>query len=386
VYRQLTRGAALEARVMQGEQSNTSVVYGNRLILKLFRKIEPGESLDAELGRFLTERGFEGAPAMAGSLDYVQPRAERMTLATVQAFVPNEGDAWEYTLDELAAFYERAGSKDPVEMARLVEHPPPHGEQAAEELVGAYLQAARTLGRRTAELHAVLGSEREEEAFVPEAFSQLYQRSLYQSMRNQAIQVLDRLGRNLHRVPEDARADAQRLLEMRDGVLARLRSVTGKKIETARIRCHGDYHLGQVLYTGKDFVITDFEGEPARALSERRIKRSPLRDVAGMLRSFHYAAFTALFRARESGTVVADAPEPLQWAELWYRIVGSAFLASYLEVASDGGFLPDEESALRRLLDAFVVEKAIYELGYEIDNRPDWLAIPIQGILRILAE
>jgi maltose alpha-D-glucosyltransferase/alpha-amylase len=148
-----------------------------------------------------------------------------------------------------------------------------------------------------------------------------------------------------------------------------------------RIRIHGDYHLGQVLYTGKDFVIIDFEGEPARSLTERRLKRSPLRDVAGMLRSFHYAAHHAIF-ARLSRP--EDLPAMEQWAAFWQLWVSTGFLQSYLEVAGQGGFLPWEEEQFQVLLDAFCLEKAMYELGYELNNRPEWVKLPIQGILQLV--
>ena len=382
-FRQLATAEDLEPRFMAADQSNTSVAYGTRLILKLLRSVESGESLEAEVGAFLTKRGFGGAPALAGVLDYVQPDGSTATLATVHAFVPNGGDSWSYTLDELSVYFERALTMDPAELTRRLEGEAPDAE-LVQRLVGDYLGTARMLGRRTAELHLALASEAEDEAFAPEPFSQLYQRSLYQSMRNQAVQVMDLLKKRLSSLPEAARVDAELLIACGDALHARLRSVTGAKIDTVRIRCHGDLHLGQVLYTGRDFVITDFEGEPARPLTARRIKRSPLRDVAGMLRSFHYAAWAALFQARANGLLSPDDARPATWLDLWYEAVSDAFLAEYRRVAAGAAFLVSDDEGFRRLLGAYVAEKAVYELGYEINNRPDWVGIPLKGLLRLL--
>ena len=157
------------------------------------------------------------------------------------------------------------------------------------------------------------------------------------------------------------------------------------KIAAARIRCHGDYHLGQVLFTGKDFVITDFEGEPARSLSERRIKRSPLRDVAGMIRSFHYASHTALVKQSTLHNKPEDTlPLLKHWAQYWYVWVSAVFLHTYLDIIKPTGLVPEDPAQLKTLLDAFLLEKALYEVGYELNNRPDWVNLPLQGILDIL--
>ena len=172
---------------------------------------------------------------------------------------------------------------------------------------------------------------------------------------------------------------------MEKDIIGRYQSICKQKISAARIRCHGDYHLGQVLFTGKDFVIIDFEGEPARSLSDRRLKRSPLLDVAGMIRSFHYAAHSALLQQ----VPLAPRPEddlPLlqHWAQYWYVWVSVAFLASYLDVVRSVGLLPENPEHLRILLDAYILEKAIYEIGYELNNRPDWVKVPLQGILQLM--
>jgi maltose alpha-D-glucosyltransferase/alpha-amylase len=234
-------------------------------------------------------------------------------------------------------------------------------------------------------MHVVLASEPDDPAFAPEAFTMFYQRSLYQSMRNLAGRVLQTLGTRFDSLPPEAAASATRVLQLEHLMLRRFRNVIDHKVGGFRIRHHGDLHLGQVLFTGNDFVITDFEGEPIRPLSERRLKRSPLRDVAGMLRSFHYAAFAALNEQGERAQLRREDRAVLeQWSLTWYAHVSAAFLNGYLTVIQNAHVLPTDPQELWQLLDAYVLEKAVYELGYELGNRPDWVTIPLRGILQLL--
>jgi len=218
----------------------------------------------------------------------------------------------------------------------------------------------------------------------PEPFSLLYQKSVYQSMRALTLKVFSELGSNKARLSDSIADEAGQLFGKKQTMLKRLARINTKKIAGMKIRIHGDYHLGQILYTGKDFVIIDFEGEPARPLGERRLKRSVLRDVAGMIRSFHYAAYGGIFLKPpdQSGDI-----EYLQyWADLWYFYISGVFLDSYLTTVQPGGLLPKDENDFTVLLETFLLEKAIYELGYELNNRPDWLRIPIRGIENILKK
>jgi maltose alpha-D-glucosyltransferase/alpha-amylase len=384
--------AGLEASILKAEQSNTSVVYGNRFILKLFRRLQDGINPDLEIGRFLTAGGFKSIPPVVAALEYRVPRAEPKTLAMLQKFVPNQGDAWAYTLNILNQYLEHMieqrsergpASVPPASFFDLVELPLP---PEAPELIGIYLQAAQMLARRSAQLHLMLASATDNPQFTPEPFSKLYQRALYQSMRSLTGRIFALLNTQLKELPENVQSEALELLGLRKEILERFHSLLDLKISGMRTRCHGDYHLGQVLYTGKDFVIIDFEGEPARPVSERKIKRSPLRDVAGMLRSFHYAAHSALLTGEERGLVhTEDLPYLESWLEFWYLWVGAVFLKTYLKVSKNGRFLPDTRAETRVLLDAFMLEKSIYELGYELNNRPDWIKIPIRGIRRLLS-
>jgi maltose alpha-D-glucosyltransferase/alpha-amylase len=255
----------------------------------------------------------------------------------------------------------------------------------ARAAIGAYLERAALLGQRTGEMHVALASSTDP-AFAPEPYGTLYQRSLYQSLRSSATQAFELLRRGLERLPEAAQAEARRVLVLESAAVARYGRLLGGRIDAQRIRIHGDYHLGQVLYNGQDFLIIDFEGEPARPLGERRLKRSPLRDVAGMLRSFHYAS-RALFTGQ--GPTASVRPEDVErlepWARFWYGSVAAAFLRGYL-AAAVGRFLPSSRDELVLLLDVFLLNKALYELGYELNNRPDWALLPLSGIRQLLED
>ncbi len=381
----------LSSSIIKAEQSNTSIIFGDRFILKLFRRIQPGLNPDLEIGRFLTEKGFGHIPPVAGAIEYRRGREEPMTLAILHEFVSNEGDAWKYTLDVLTRFFEQAVAQ-PAKMEALLspqaplleltEQDPP---AAVSEIIGPYLESARLLGQRTGEMHVFLASASDRPDFTPEPFSKLYQRSLYQSMRNLNGQVFQLLQQRIKDLPESVRPSAQRVLDQQARILDRFRSIIDLKITAMRIRCHGDYHLGQVLYTGKDFIIIDFEGEPARPLSERRIKRSPLRDVAGMLRSFHYAASSVFFSQRDSGLIRPEDHSFLESsAQFWRLWVSAVFMKAYLQAATPGNFIPKTRKELQILLDIYLLEKAVYELGYELNNRPGWAIIPLQDIQQLL--
>jgi len=379
--------APLEPSILKAEQSNTCVVFKDRFILKLFRCLERGTNPDLEIGRFLTKRSFQHIPPVAGAAEYREGRSTPMTLGILHGFVSNQGDAWEYTQDVLADYFEhvlarRAEVGDvSMEHEHFLDVVDRDFDPIVTEVIGPYLESARLLGQRTAELHIALASLPDDPDFVPEPFSKLYQRSLYQSMRNLSGEVFQLLRRSMGDLSGTVREEARKVLELEDEVLKCFRSILDRKISAMRIRCHGDYHLGQVLYTGKDFVIFDFEGEPAHPLSERRLKRSPLRDIAGMLRSFHYAAYSALFAQQATGLIREDDLTYVEaWAHFWYLWVCVAFLKAYLPVAARERIVPQQRDELQVLLGAYLLEKAVYELGYELNNRPDWVRIPLRGI------
>ena len=379
-------GERLRATLLRGEQSNTSVNLGDRFLLKLFRKVDPGINPDLEMGRYITDHTeYRHTPLLGGGLELRLRGREPLTLGVLHQFVPSEGDAWSWTLNVLSQYFERAlvsptapadvdlGPESIPERARL--DPPP----LMHEMAGAYFEQLRLLGRRTAELHLALASATDNPAFVPEPFTSHYRRSLYQSIRSLARTTFDLLRRRLNTLPEPLRDEARAVLAAEDPLLRQVRSVLERRLAMLRIRFHGDYHLGQVLYTGKDFVILDFEGEPSRSLSERRFKRSPLRDVAGMVRSFEYAAAYAL---RHGPRRAEDVPALQPWARLWSRWASAAFVRGYMLALGDAPFFPRDPLELTPMLDFYLLEKTVYELRYELNNRPDWVRIPLEAILR----
>jgi maltose alpha-D-glucosyltransferase / alpha-amylase len=378
----LQNGGALKAKLLSGEQSNSSILYDDRLILKFFRRIEEGINPDLEMNAFLTERAhYKHVPALAGFLEYRTRNGKPITQAILQAFVPNEGDAWKYTQRSLERFYEVAQSAS-ERKAR------PAGNkvhQVTRETIGAYLKSVALLARRTAELHLALASDSRDPVFAPEPFTVEFQKSFEAALLRKTSNVLRLLREKSSRLPTLWQAKAQAVAHHEGEIANRFGTTLSEPIKGARIRIHGDFHLGQVLYTGSDFVIIDFEGEPARPLSERRVKRSPLQDVAGMLRSFRYAAFAPLLGT--SGNEPMDATRFAQmqvWAESWNAQVADTFLAEYFKTSGAPAFLPDNPAETSKLLELYVLEKSIYELGYELNNRPDWVGLPLEGISKLL--
>ena len=391
-FRRLVRPDAPlpEPVLSRAEQSNTTVIFPDRVLFKLYRRVEPGPNPELEMERVLSERlGFPHVPPLAGSLEYQPAHGEPMTLGIVLGYVPNEGDAWQYTLDELAGFLERAlaYSEDPpslrLEVESLLDLAGQTPPTMVYELIDTYVEAVRLLGQRTGELHRALASVTDDPAFAPEPFSMLYQRSLYQAMRSHLLQTLALLRQQLASLPVSPREQADAVLQREREIVQVYQKLLQKLLPAQRTRCHGDYHLGQVLYTGRDFVIIDFEGEPARPLSERRLKRSPLLDVAGMLRSFHYAASATLLEQQQRG-LLSDLARAEAWLRFWYGWVSAVFLQGYLEVVGSTALVPSDSKDLGTLLEAYLMDKAIYEIRYELGHRPDWLAIPLGGVLELL--
>jgi maltose alpha-D-glucosyltransferase/alpha-amylase len=381
----------LKSEILKAEQSNTSIVYEDKLVLKIFRKLDKGIHPDIELESYLTDQAyFPHIPAFAGCFEYEIQGGSSVSAGLLQEYVPNEGDAWRYVLDRVNHFTEKIFarrqelSRKNVTLAPLLESKEGNGTVLEGLSSGFFLEMMELLGKRTGELHLALASKEGGKDFKPESFSILYQRSVYQSMRTLVRWVLRLLEDSRGSLSDEASALAEDVLHSRDDILHCLQRITGRKIAAKKIRIHGDYHLGQVLFTGKDFVIIDFEGEPARALSERRLKRSPLRDIAGMIRSFHYSAFFGFLRNQTYRG--GDKALLEKWLIIWYNQISRIFFHSYLRTTKEAEFLPQNQDELGVLLDAFLLEKAVYELGYELNNRPGWAIIPLTGISTILEQ
>jgi maltose alpha-D-glucosyltransferase/alpha-amylase len=371
-----------------GEQSNSSIVFGVRFILKIFRKIEPGPNPDCEIGQYLTEKtDFRRIPPFAGSIEYARNGAATTTLSMLQGLVANEGDGWKWFQDELSRYYEQGATlsfppdQKVPDGALFDSADQPSGEFAREHL-GIALDAAAQLGRRTAEMHVALATPSDDPAFSPEPMSAVDFQELAANLRSQAIRVLDRLKGNLPTLSDDFVEQGGLLLSRRRDLLNAFRVLGTMETGGMKTRIHGDYHLGQVLMVKQDFVILDFEGEPARPLAERRAKHPPVKDVAGMLRSFSYAAQAGRIGYLARHPDYADKLAP--WAQLWDHATTVEFLRAYRQGVEGATFVPADRAGFRILLEAYLLDKALYELQYELDHRPGWATIPAQGILSLL--
>jgi maltose alpha-D-glucosyltransferase/alpha-amylase len=375
---------------LSAEQTNSSVLLGDQAIIKFIRRFEEGVNPGVEVGRFLSEQAhFPYAPRCGGSIEYRLdgPSGVPATIAVLEEFIPNEDDGWSYVVDALTHGLEEAlAHRTDTELNAVA----PHGLigldraqlEPAHPLVGPHLEWASLLGRRTAELHAALTSDHRDPHFAPEPLTALDRQALYHGARSLTRQVLHEVVSLNVTSPH-----LTEVLACEEEIIGRLRRLSTMSLETERIRCHGDYHLGQVLWTGKDFIIIDFEGEPTRSLGRRRLKRPAMVDLAGMVRSLHYAGQAAALRLSRDLGISVNPTELAKidgWLTFWHRWVSGTFLDSYLEVAGHVSYVPRDRGAVAELLDFFLLEKAMYELSYEANTRPGWVDIPARGILDIL--
>jgi trehalose synthase-fused probable maltokinase len=354
VHARLPVPASLPVIRSSAEQSNSCVRLGDRYLLKVIRRLEAGPHPEMELLAFLAGQRFESIPRLVASLEYQRAGADDTTLAMVQTFVANQGTAWDRAAADAAAY--AASDPDPVQAP-------------------AFVDAAAELGRTTAALHAAFAAGGHDPAFAPEPFTKVDADRLAGEMRARAVRVLATLEETIDSVNESARGAARAVLDARDALERRIAACATAPRGAMRTRVHGDYHLGQVLATGRRFVIVDFEGEPTKTLPERRAKQSPLKDVAGMLRSFAYAAHTASAAAGDGR---------ISRMLAWESAVAGAFLTAYREALAGFSLVPSSARAFGPMLDAFVLDKALYEVEYELASRPQWVTIPLHGILRIL--
>ncbi|HEY2514921.1 MAG TPA: hypothetical protein VGI39_28845 [Polyangiaceae bacterium] len=337
-------------RLLGVEQSNTSVAFGEDYILKVIRKLD-GTSPDLEMGTFLTRAGYAHAAKVAGAIELVRNGGEPATAAILHRFVPNQGDAWAFFLERLAA---------------------PH---RGDDPLGADRPLVRRLAARVAEMHVLLASRPDLLAFAPEQIELGERARLAEGVNVSFALALGTLAARRGSLTGETARLLDVIVARQDAVAARVDAFVSAAAPVWKTRLHGDLHLGQVLVTGDDFVIIDFEGEPARTLAERKAKRSPLADLAGLLRSFHYAAVAAARSRPET-----DAAHCLRW----HREATREIVATYLREAGHAPFLAPAEEDTVRTLQFYLLEKCIYELHYELNNRPDWIAIPVAGLASLL--
>ncbi|HYC85469.1 MAG TPA: phosphotransferase, partial [Chryseosolibacter sp.] len=363
------------------DQSNTAIIYNDTYFFKFYRKLEKEINPDLEIVRFLSEHTtFKNSPRYAGSVEYRDVDGKIIVFGLLQEKVDNQGEAWGMSVDSVGRYFERVITRSKgLKLPRLINKHAIRFEEAPEliqEFIGTgFYERVVRLGQRTAEMHMALASDSSNPAFAPEAFTANYQRSLYSSLRKLLRDRFSLLENSLPKLAADIQVFAKKVLALEDTILESFTEVYQRKMTATKTRIHGDFHLGQVLFTGKDFVIIDFEGEPGFSFSERRLKKNPMKDVAGMMRSFHYAAFGKLLLNENYRDRDMDLLE--QAAEQWQHYVSRFYLGAYMERMGMGTKLSDDHDVLIR---TFLIEKAIYELGYELNGRPDWTIIPLRGI------
>ena len=352
--------------------------------LTLFRRIEPAENPALEIGRWLNARGYTRTPPLAGALEYLRAGLEPGTLAVLHAGVMHQGSGWDFTIEELRRFYERVAARtkrtdwqDGRDGQEALEGPPPFFAAIQQW----YLSSATLLGRRTAELHAALTGD-PGTAFAPEPLDRDGLAVLANQMRAHGDVAIDLLAQRLPSLDDTARALAADVVAGRHALFARFDAIRALDEGGQRIRIHGDYHLGQVLRAEEDFLAFDFEGDPAQSIADRRAKQSPLKDVAGMIRSYGYAAYAAMFAFALHTPADYAVLEP--WAATWSQWTADAFLKGYLGVGERARLLPRNARAREALLSAFVLDKALRELAYELHNRPDWVRVPLAGVYKLI--
>jgi maltose alpha-D-glucosyltransferase/alpha-amylase len=382
----------IKSEVLKAEQSNTSVIYNDQFFFKIYRKLDVDINPDLELVRFLSDRtAFENSPRYGGGIQLEDLSSTSFTiLGLLQNKIPNQGEAWEVMLSSVIHFYENAlqeGKEQMVfpELVRKSHLTFKDVPKELRELVGEKaFDLAGLLGQRTGEMHIALASSEDDPDFCPERFSRNYQRSIYSGHRKLVSEKFSVLAKKFDTFPEERKEEVKLILEMRERILASFSEIFEEKIEAFKTRIHGDYHLQQVLFNGDDFYIIDFEGEPMHSISERRLKRTPFKDVAGMVRSFHYVAYGQLLLSKKYKN--EHMPYLEECAQQWFHYISQSFLSSYFKTTKGQVFIPKEEKEKQILLRSYILEKAIYELGYEMNARPHWLGIPLKGVLYAMKE
>jgi maltose alpha-D-glucosyltransferase/alpha-amylase len=376
----------LVARRLGAEQSNSSVLFEEYAVLKIYRRLQPGVHPEIEMGRFLVERaGFANTPPLLGTIELSLPADQpedavpTMALGVLYAFVRNQGDGWTTALNYLSRYLDDALNEAAPGAAppdRAVELPDPDHF---------FLGLARQLGLRTGEMHRALAEfGGDDPAFAPEPITPDDVAAWRRELRESARDMLGRLRASRDRLAEPARELADQVIEAGDRLDEAIRLLVPDTIAAVKCRHHGDYHLGQVLAVQNDVYIIDFEGEPSRPMAMRRRKNSPLRDVAGMIRSFDYATSAAVRQIGE--TRPAAVPRAAALAESWRQSAVTGFRAGYREATRGSPVYPANKLQGKALVDFFTLEKAVYEVNYELANRPDWVSIPLTGVLRVLAK
>lgn len=377
------------SRSMGLEQSNTSIVYNEKYVLKFFRRIYADKNPDYEMSRFLSDKkDFKNTPSYLGSINIIDSDNVNITIGLMQEMIPNQGDAWDYMLKELHKVFSNLEYKN-IEIDALPQTelylrleikdvPPQIIDWAGLNL---FLKI-QTLAKRTAEMHIALGSEFEDTAFTPAHFNDDYTVWLKNRMLYQFQNRLNTIENNLHKLDGLTLELANEFLENKNSIRKRFVNFDWTKLKSERIRVHGDYHLGQILVKDDDFYILDFEGEPESTIRDRKVKQPPLKDIAGLFRSFHYAIYSTVFN--NSDSYKHSQEQLFKAGELLYRYLIGVFLATYIIEVQNANLNIGYHRERIFLLKYSLLEKAVYELGYELNSRPLWAVIPLKGISNII--
>lgn len=378
----------LRSRVLPVDGNSTSIAYDNNLFLKVYRHVDFGINPEVEMTKFLTEHvNFKQVPSLYGTIEWKYAK-DSIVLGIIQTLAEYHGNGRTYMLERLNNYHDRIVAREvhPVLEAKGTLTNPVPFESLPDDLKefvgGTVSEGARLIGERTGELHKALSSRSDIKQFAPEDFSLHYQRSLYAGLQSLVRAGFSNHTHNIEKLAAAHRAETEHVLSRKDEVLKILKRIYAKKLDVCRIRIHGNYDLKQVVFTGKDVVIVDFQGDPVRTYSERRLKRSPLRDVAGMLRSIHYVAHEGLLLKNASNEQELTKLEP--FAAFWIHYVSGLFMRSYLDTVQGSSFIPKETTDLKVMLDTYLLEKAMYSLNYELRRRPEWAIVPVRIIKSLI--
>ena len=387
----------LDPILLPSAEVSTSTRFGDRFVMKLIRTVEPGVNPGVEFGQLLTEEQpqiFPYAAPFAGYLEYQPDNGDSSVFAVLHGFVPNEGTAWQYTRKELNQFLERL-QHTKYSNAELQKSAPTNfyalsfgladPPDIATELIGSYVSLAELMGRRVAALHLLLARDNSNPVFTPEPFNDFYRQSLYHGYAALTGRRLEFVRQRYSDMNEDVRTIAAKVLEQENAILAKFRLVFERRIYSQRTRFHGRLHLGHLLMKDGDFVMYDFEGDPSQHLSERRIKRCPLRDAASMLVSFGYAAQSELRQMMAGDRGEAFSRHTLRvWGRFWYSHVSAAFLRGYFRAAGQASYLPASETDKEILLQTYLLERALLDVRADVEDKPELSGMPLRVILHLL--
>lgn len=374
---------------MGGEQSNTSIIYNDKLVMKFFRRIYTSKNPDYEISRFLTEKSnFRNIPAYAGSINLALDNGDTITLALMQDLIENEGDAWKYMLEELKSVFTNIEKKR-IKVKKLPDIPlyqrqpinsiPPEIIDFAG--LNIFLKVSK-IALRTAEMHIALGSDMQDTAFTPTKYNGDYAVWLKNRLIYMFQNRLNTIENNMHKLEGEALELAKEFLDRKKEIREHFLNFNWTRMKSERIRIHGDYHLGQVLVDHDDFYLLDFEGEPESTIQDRKVKQPPLKDVAGMFRSFHYAIYSTIFN--NDGSFSTSQEDMFEAGEVLYKFMIGVFMETYVHKVQSENLNIGYKQEIEFLLDYCLLEKAVYELGYELNSRPRWTIIPLRGISSIL--